>query len=57
MLAQKMKTTACQVNTNGRLTKMLEEKAYKSKNIVVCVQQLNILEYWRLFAITRYSVE
>ena len=57
-LSQKMKTTAFQVDTNGRLAKMLhQEEAYKLKNIVVSVQKLNILKYLCLFATTRYSVE
>ena len=38
--SQKMKTTACQVDTNSRLAKMRDqEKAYEPKNFVVCVQK------------------
>ena len=56
--SQKMKTTACQVDTNSRLAKMCDqEKAYEPENFVVYVQKQNILEYLCLFAITRYSVE
>ena len=38
--SQKMKTTACQVDTNSRLAEMRDqEKAYEPKNFVVCVQK------------------
>jgi len=56
--SQKMKTTACQVDTNSRLAKKHDqEKAYEPKKNFVCVKKLNILEYLCLFATTRYSGE
>ena len=56
--SQKMKTTACQVNTNSRLAKMGDqENAYEQNNFVDCVQKQNILEYLSLFATTQYSDE
>ena len=37
--SQKMKTTACQVDTNSRLAKMRDqEKAYEPKKIRLCLK-------------------